>query len=433
MPTLSRRSVLRGVALGSVGVFTSSLAGRVAAHPERLVVGVRSARLRRLVERYARRVHRVLDFGGVGSAVAGEFDDAVLDRLRRRFPLAFVEPDYVATAAGGPAAHGRRTTLGRRTADEQRVPWGVERIDADLAWTGQPSVEYAGAGVHVAVVDSGIARGHPDLRANLGDGADFTGRLPFESPRTRPRDWHDGNGHGTHVAGVVAAANDGRGVVGVAPGATLHAVKVLGDAGAGFTSDIAAGIRYVARRGWQVANLSFNAVVGRDRESWLLRWACRYAADRGVLLVAAAGNQGGNVAEVVPARYDSVLAVVATNRSDAVATFSNRGRGVDLAAPGVGIESTLLDGEHGTFSGTSMAAPHVAGAAALVWQALAEETAEAEGAGETAEIGVSAAAPDAVRSRMLETAERLPGVRRARQGAGLVDAGAAATVRATGR
>jgi subtilisin len=418
MPVLSRRSVLRGVALGSVGVLASTHAGRAAAHPKRLVVGVRSPRLRRLVERYARRVHRVLDFGAVGSAVAGEFDDAVLDRLRRRLPLAFVEPDYVATAAGGSAIPGRRSVGRESTPEGQRTPWGVERIDADLAWTRHASVARAGAGVHVAVVDSGIARAHPDLRANLGGGADFTDRRPFAGPRTRPRDWHDRNGHGTHVAGVVAAVNDDRGVVGVAPGARLHAVKVLGDAGVGFTSDIAAGIRYVARRGWQVANLSFTVVVGRDGESWLLRWACRYAVDRGVLLVAAAGNQGGSVAEAVPARYDGVLAVVATSRNDAVATFSNRGRGVDIAAPGVGIESTLPGGRHGNFSGTSMATPHVAGTAALAWGSVADEAADAGG---------SAALPRAVQGRVLETAERLPAVPRKRQGAGLVDAGAAAT------
>jgi subtilisin family serine protease len=110
--------------------------------------------------------------------------------------------------------------------------------------------------------------------------------------------------------------------------------------------------------------------------------------------------------------------VVATSRNDAVATFANRGRGVDIAAPGVGIESTLPGGRHGNFSGTSMATPHVAGTAALAWGSVADEAADAGG---------SAALPRAVQGRVLETAERLPAVPRKRQGAGLVDAGAAAT------
>ena len=173
----------------------------------------------------------------------------------------------------------------------------------------------------------------------------------------------DDFGHGTHVAGIAAAAtNNGIGIAGVSWGARVMPVKVLDQYGNGWYSDIADGIVYAADNGAKIINLS----LGGAAASQTLCQAAAYAQQKGALLVAATGNAGAAV--LYPAACDGVLAVAATDRSDQRASFSNYGPEVDLAAPGVDIYSTWpwLDG-YFTKSGTSMAAPHVSGVAALVW------------------------------------------------------------------
>ncbi len=244
---------------------------------------------------------------------------------------------------------------------EQSTPWGVGRIHADLVWPGGNT----GAGVDVAVIDTGIEARHPDLA--VVDGINYAGP-PAKEGSTDPADWNDGYGHGTHCAGIVAALNNGIGVVGVAPGARLHAIKVLDDTGLGYTSDVIQGLEWCVTNHVQVASLSLGG-----GGSTSLQQACDKAFAAGVLIVAAAGNSGGPVS--FPAAYPSVVAVSATDSKDQLAYFSNFGPEIALGAPGVDIYSTYKGGSYTTLSGTSMACPHVSGTAALVWAAGAASNA----------------------------------------------------------
>ncbi len=233
----------------------------------------------------------------------------------------------------------------------QVFPWGVDRIDAEEAWNYQ----ITGQNINVAVIDTGIDSAHPDLFV-LG-GINFVSKSPAKPPV--PSQWDDDNGHGTHVAGIIGAINNDIGVVGVAPDVNLFAVKVLDRTGSGYVSDVIAGIGWAVQNGMHLANLS----LGADSGIQSLKDACDAARDAGVILVAAAGNDGGAVD--YPAAYSSVIAVAAVDSSDAVAGFSSRGSEVDVAAPGVSIFSSYKDGGYSTLSGTSMATPHVTGALAL--------------------------------------------------------------------
>jgi subtilisin len=237
----------------------------------------------------------------------------------------------------------------------QSTPWGVGRIHANLVWPGGNT----GAGVDVAIIDTGIDGRHPDLA--VVDGINFAGP-PDKEGSTDPADWNDGFGHGTHCAGIVAALNNDIGVVGVAPGARLHAVKVLDDSGLGYTSDVIQGLEWSATHHMQIASMSLGGGA-----SMSLQQACDAVFAAGVLLVAAAGNSAGPVS--FPAGYPSVMAVSATDSKDQLAYFSNFGPEIELGAPGVDIYSTYKGGTYTTLSGTSMACPHVTGAAALVWAA----------------------------------------------------------------
>lgn len=231
---------------------------------------------------------------------------------------------------------------------DQTLPFGVDRVDADVAHANGET----GAGADIAIIDTGIENGHPDLEANLGEGRAFLNGI--ESGL-----WNDKNGHGTHCAGIANAVDNGTGVVGVSTQATLHAVKVLTAVGTGSTSDVAAGVEYVGEKGWDVGSLS----LGGERSD-VLGDACEYAHDQGVFLVAAAGNSGPCTDCVsYPAANQYCAAVSATDANDALANFSSQGPEVDIAAPGAEIYSTSIQDSYKTLSGTSMAAPHVAGAA----------------------------------------------------------------------
>jgi subtilisin family serine protease len=269
--------------------------------------------------------------------------------------------------------------------------WGVDRIDAEEVWT-----TYTGQGVNVAIIDSGIDNNHSDL--NVEYGVNFVSKPSWKDPD--PDKWDDDYGHGTHVAGIVAALGNGVGVVGVAPGAALYALKVLDRTGSGYVSDVVAAIMWAtdpngdgsADDRLDVINMS----LGSTYDSWLLDGACLLAYAEGLILVAAAGN-GGSV--IYPAAYPWVIAVSATDINDELAWFSSTGSEVELAAPGVEIYSTYKDGGYTTYSGTSMAAPHVAGTAALV---------------------IAAGIPD-VRGQLKSTAENI-NLLDTEQGYGLVDA-----------
>ncbi|WP_276351822.1 S8 family peptidase [Cohnella caldifontis] len=256
-------------------------------------------------------------------------------RLRNHPDVAYVERD------AGVKAHDCGCRAGIRAIV---VPWNVRRVKAAPVWS-----RTRGSGVRVAVLDTGIAR-HPDLK--IAGGVNTLGGRSFA----------DDNGHGTHIAGILAATGRRR-LTGVAPAVRLYAVKVLDAAGNGFVSDIIEGIDWSLKRGIRVLNMSF----GTSADSLALRNAIRRARRKGAVVVASAGNEGPlNRRLDAPARYPETIAAAASTRANRAASFSSRGRNIAVAAPGVNILSTLPGGKYGRMSGTSMSAPHVAGGAALL-------------------------------------------------------------------
>jgi subtilisin len=263
---------------------------------------------------------------------------------------------------------------------EQTVPTGISRIFAEgNAKIDIDSVDDFRVDVDVAVIDTGIDWQHPDL--NVVAGINCASGSPFRASCSGNGD--DDHYHGTHVAGTVAALDNGLGVVGVAPGARLHAVKVLNSQGSGYTSWIVAGIDWVAGKAStiEVANMS----LGGSGYSQAQDDAIQRAVDKGVAFAVAAGNSDADANNYSPAAFGNVLTVSAladfdgiagglgsptcrTDQDDTLADFSNWGSAVDIAAPGVCILSTypIEHGEYGTISGTSMASPHAAGALALL-------------------------------------------------------------------
>lgn len=235
--------------------------------------------------------------------------------------------------------------------------WGVNRIGSGTVHAGGNR----GTGIKVAVIDSGIDYTHPDLAANYAGGYDFV---------NNDADPRDDNGHGTHCAGTVAARADGVGVIGVAPEARIYALKVLDSTGSGSFSSIIAALQWCVDNKIQVTSNSYGS---SGNPGTTVEDAFRKAEAAGIINVAAAGNNGtaaGTEDNVnYPARYASCVAVAASDSNNARATFSCTGPKIEVAAPGVGVNSTTMGGGYAAWSGTSMATPHVAGAVALALKA----------------------------------------------------------------
>lgn len=286
-----------------------------------------------------------------------------------------VEPDLVVSAVKGPP-EGKGPKDPYDHPDEV-LPWGVDRIDADLVWDTDGDLvtdlgANTGEGIAVAIIDTGIDKEHPDLIANIAGGINFVGKGPPWKRKVDPEDWDDEHGHGTFVAGVVGAVENEEGVIGVGPGVNLWAVRVLDDSGSGYLSDLIAGIKWTADNGMEVSNMSLG-IKKEDLDQYpeskqALQDAVDDAYGRGVLQVGAAGNEGnGSDTVIYPARFDSVIAVGATDDTDTRADFSSTGPDLELVAPGVDITSTYPKyGGYAIGGGTSFAAPHASGAVALV-------------------------------------------------------------------
>jgi thermitase len=363
-------------------------AGDGACAPDRVLVkfkdGVDKAAKGRVHAKHGGRVVGEIPALGVQvvAVPTGSVDEKVKD-YKAESAVDYAEPDYVATAVGIPndpyfsqqwALNNVGQTGGTPDAD----------IDAPEAWDVVPGSPV----VKIAILDTGIDQDHEELAAKIVANANFSASTTVD----------DLFGHGTHCAGIAtAAADNGLGVAGVAYGCGLMNVKVLDDTGNGYYSGIAAGIVWAADNGAKVISMSFGGTL----PSLTLRNAVNYAWAKGAVLVAAAGNN--NTAKpLYPAYYANCIAVAATDANDQKASFSNYGKWVDVAAPGVDILSTLpnhasaIGGyfgvtNYGLLSGTSMATPHVAGIAGLVW---------ATGYG-TSNL--------AVRARVERTADKIPG------------------------
>jgi subtilisin family serine protease len=333
------------------------------------------------------------------SAKVETLDDNALQALS----ISFIEEDFETNwlvsaepsfqAAPLPAFSSVMATVGKMPAtapvhalppgvDAAEVPWGIQRVNAPNAWNVTQ-----GQGVRVAVIDTGIDANHPDLAGQVAGGYNAI-------DKSKP--YFDDNSHGTHVSGTIAGKRDGRGVVGVAPQARLYAVKVLNKDGSGHLSWIIKGIVWCAKNNIQVANMSLGSPMG----SIFMRLAVNYAASKGVTLVAAAGNSGGSVG--YPAAYPAAIAVAAADSQDHIASFSSRGKQVAFIAPGVGVRSSIPGGGYDSYSGTSMATPHVTGLAALA-------------------VARGAKGPDAVRAKLAAAASPI-GLAPSEEGHGVIDA-----------
>lgn len=303
----------------------------------------------------------------------------VVNMLKNQKEILRIDDDLKVHALGKPT----KITVSQ---PPQELPWGVDRIDADLAWTAS-----TGTGVKVAVLDTGIDLDHPDLKQNIKGG--YNAINPKKS-------YNDDNGHGTHVAGIIGAVDNSIGVIGVAPNVDLYIVKVLDGYGNGYLSDVIEGLQWSVNNGMQIINMS----LGTTSDNPSLHNAVKAVYDAGIIIVTSAGNLGPSENSVTyPAKYPETIAVSAVDNTDSFANFSSVGPEVDLAAPGVEILSTWNDGLYRPLSGTSMAAPHVTGTAALVLSVKGPM------------------APNELRNYLLQKAENL-GLLSTQQGTGLVDA-----------
>jgi len=289
-----------------------------------------------VAEEHARRHGAAVRFvyGSALRGYAATIPDRRVDVVRSDPRVAYVERDGVATATA------------------QTLPWGIDRIDADTSSTKAGDGSGTISNVNVYVIDSGVDATHTDLNV--------VGHVNFAGGPNK-----DCNGHGTHVAGTIAAEDNTQDVVGVAPGPPTTGVKVLGCGGSGSWSGVIKGIDWVTANAKKpaVANMSLGGGASQAVDD-----AVKKSADSGVFYSLAAGNDGADACQYSPARagtHAGVTTTAATDSFDRETSWSNYGTCVDIWAPGAGILSTKRGGGTTTMSGTSMAAPHVGGAGAL--------------------------------------------------------------------
>lgn len=328
------------------------------------------------------RQHGLSEGPGVGSTgahlieVPAGRELRLIEALERNPAVEYAEPDQLVTPATADEYFPRQYALHNdgqsftNTAGTLFIAEGTADADVDAveAWNIT-----TGGGIKVAVLDSGVANDNEDITPKVVARANFT----------RGETGDDNYGHGTHVAGIIAATADNiHGVAGTCPGCTILDGKVLNDSGVGSSSSLANGINWSVSNGAKVINMSLGV-----RSSRTLQAAVDNAWSKGVVLVAAAGNGGGQT-KIYPGAYANVIAVAATDNNDVKATFSTYGASwVDIAAPGVNVYSTFpnhtfylrtqYDRSFGydVGNGTSMSAPIVAGVAALAWSSHAGATA----------------------------------------------------------
>lgn len=297
-------------------------------------------------------------YNNVIAGFTAQLDQAQLDKLRNSDNVDYIEEDRIYTFAppcgtprGGPCDDPEDPgdgggDDGGDSGSTQETPYGITRVNGGVTYTGS----------NVAwVIDSGIDLDHPDLNVDASRGFNA-----FTSGRDG-KDLDDGNGHGTHVAGTIAAIDNNEGVIGVAAGATVVPVKVLDSRGSGSYSGVIAGVDHVGANGsnGDVANMSLGGPTSQALDDAVLA-----ASSNGIRFVLAAGNESTNANNSSPARVNgsNIYTISAMDSNDDWAYFSNYGNPpVDYAAPGVSINSTWKGGGYNSISGTSMASPHAAG------------------------------------------------------------------------
>ncbi|MEK9182373.1 MAG: S8 family peptidase [Patescibacteria group bacterium] len=329
-----------------------------------------------------RKLERIHTYNRAIKGFAARMNDAELEKIKNDPRVDFVTEDravYISySVLEDEYSSEKMSVSGKSSAKaqpQQTVPTGIDRVNAENLFN-------KGVGVGIAVIDTGIELSHPDLKTNI---------IANKNCLSSVKNGNDDNGHGTHAAGTIAALNNGIGVVGAAPEAKLVAVKVLNRNGSGTWSSVICGIDWMtanaSKYNIKVANMSLGGAgtndnnCGYSNNDPLHKAICK-SRDAGIIYVVAAGNENKSVSLSVPAAYDDAVITVSAladsdgasgglgsptpyGTDDTFAIFSNYGSAVDLGAPGVDIYSTYKGGSYATLSGTSMAAPHVSGAAAL--------------------------------------------------------------------
>jgi len=370
MTKISRRSVLASVPLVGTGIDLWDSSNQEGL--QRYSVGTTGSSGTEAAKESAERVIRVLNFNGEKESVTAVYTSQAVESLRQRDDIRYVEEDEEVPLPEPPekeTEQGTRTKstetrstqtppeASTKTGEEDFYPWGMEQIGVDIVHQAGNK----GEGVDIAIIDSGIDADHPDL-PDLGGGRAIR-------PCTQTfctAQWDDDLGHGTACAGVVGATDNGEFVTGVAPDSTIHAIKANNERDKYWKADTAAGIKWATDQGYDVINMS----IGGSSPSPQRKEALEYAYENGVLLVASAGNEG-ECSDCVsfPAAHEEVIAVSATNPGDNLTSFSSTGPEVEMAAPGRNIRTlNPIPGPLAVFwqNGTSFAAPHVAGASALL-------------------------------------------------------------------
>ena len=265
------------------------------------------------------------------NGVAAELPENAIEAISKNKDVLYIQPDIEVFA------------------HDQEITWGVQKVNALAVHTSTK-----GAGVKIAILDSGIDYTHPDLDDNYQGGFDFV---------NYDNDPMDDYGHGTKVAGIIAAEDNNFGILGVAPEASIYGVKVLSSGGSGSTSNVIRGIEWAVENDMDIISMSLGGTSGY----YAYETAINNAYNSGVLLIASAGNYGSTATDNVayPAKYNSVIAVSAIYENNNLCSFSSVGPAVELTAPGYRLKTTAIGGNYNFFSGTSAAAPFVSGVAAL--------------------------------------------------------------------
>jgi len=335
---MSRKSMVSFVlvAMMLITLFNVTLPVQAKTETKRQIVifedNVDSAKKDNILEKH--KALKIKEIKGTNAVVVMASSDS---KLSEDEEIRFVEDDYVISIEGNTNKKDKKSDeeLSEQTAET--IPWGVEYMN-DLS----PDSVNTGNGIKVAIIDTGIDVDHPDLVDNIKGGYNTT---------SKKKSYDDDNGHGTHVAGIIAAVDNEIGVIGVAPEADLYAIKALDAYGDGYVSDIVEGIEWCVDNDIDIINMS----LGMENDSLLLHEAVVNANSAGIVMVAAGNNYGGTCE--FPAAYDEVIAVGAINIDKGIADFSAL-LGVDVWAPGVDILSTYLNTKYFVMDGTSMAAPY---------------------------------------------------------------------------
>lgn len=286
-----------------------------------------------ILEKY--KATKIKDIKGTNAVVVSVSSD---NNMTSESDVRFVEDDYIISIEGCTSKKLKDSDDNATDQSDEVVPWGVEYMN-NLTTDS----DNTGAGIKVGIIDTGIDIDHPDLIGNIKGGYNAT---------SKKKSFNDDNGHGTHVAGIIAAIDNDIGVVGVAPEAVLYAVKALDSTGNGYISDVIEGIEWCIANNIDIINMS----IGMAIDSTLLHESVIKAHNSSIILVAAAGNNYGGSCEY-PAAYDEVIGVGAINDNGGISTFSAV-IGVDSWAPGENIYSTYFGNAYISLDGTSMAAPH---------------------------------------------------------------------------